>query len=90
MFPSLQRSGSRRIPSTSADGYFRYIAESVVNADFTEAKRSRQDAKNKYCILLLTGIHFLGKQPGAFHSCFKLCEWGVIVELVNSIPDTIM
>ena len=29
--------------ATSADGYFRYIAESVVNADFTEAKRSRQD-----------------------------------------------
>ena len=29
--------------ATSADGYFRYIAESVVNADFTEAKRNRQD-----------------------------------------------
>jgi len=27
----------------SADGYFRYIAESVVNADFTEAKQNRQD-----------------------------------------------
>ena len=40
---SIQRSGSRRIPATSADGYFRYIVESVVNADFTEAKRSRQD-----------------------------------------------
>jgi len=53
---SLQRSGSRRIPATSADGYFRYIAESVVNADFTEAKRNRQDAKNKCCTLLLTGI----------------------------------
>ena len=46
VLPSLQRSGSRRIPATSADGYFRYIAESVVNADFTEAKRNRQDAKN--------------------------------------------
>ena len=45
MLPSLQRSGSRRIPARSADGYFRYIAESVVNADFTEAKRNRQDAK---------------------------------------------
>ena len=56
---SLQRSGSRRIPATSADGYFRYIAaESVVNADFTEAKRSRQDAK-KCCILLLTAIYSL-------------------------------
>jgi hypothetical protein len=55
VLPSLQRSGSRRIPATSADGYFRYIAESVVNADFTEAKRSRQDAKNKCCILLFIG-----------------------------------
>ena len=41
--------------ATSADGYSRYIAESVVNADFTEAKRSRQDAKNKCCILLFIG-----------------------------------
>ena len=39
MLPSLQRSGSRRILATSADGYFRYIAESVVSADFTEAKQ---------------------------------------------------
>jgi len=39
VLPSLQRSGSRRIPATSADGYFRYIAESVVNADFTGAKQ---------------------------------------------------
>ena len=31
--------------ATSADGYFRNIAESVVNADFTEAKRNRQGAK---------------------------------------------
>ena len=29
--------------ATSTDGYFRYIAESVVNADFTEAKQNRQD-----------------------------------------------
>jgi hypothetical protein len=42
---SLQRSGSRRIPTKSADGYFRYIPESVVNADFSEAKRNRQDVK---------------------------------------------
>ena len=38
MLPSLQRPGFRRIPATSADGYFRYIAERVVNVDFTEAK----------------------------------------------------
>ncbi|SVD15653.1 uncharacterized protein METZ01_LOCUS368507, partial [marine metagenome] len=25
VLPSLQQSGSRRIPATSADGYFRYI-----------------------------------------------------------------
>jgi len=88
VLPSLQRSGSRRIPATSADGYFRYIAESVVNADFTEAKQNRQDAKNKSCTLLLTGIYSLGKQPGAFLRCFVLCELGVISVLVNTIPDT--
>ena len=32
-------------PSASAEGYFSYIAESVVNAGFTEPKRNRQDAK---------------------------------------------
>ena len=56
--------------ATSADGYFRYIAESVVNADFTEAKRSKQDAKNKYCILLLTVIDFQGKQSGSIFELF--------------------
>jgi hypothetical protein len=81
---SLQRSGSRRIPATYADGYFRYIAESVVNADFTEAKRNRQDAKNKCCILLFIGICCTGNCPGVFLSCFKLCERGVIPVLVNT------
>jgi hypothetical protein len=76
VLPSLQRSGSRRIPATSADGYFRYIAESVVNADFTEAKRSRQDAKNKCCILLLTGIQSLGKQPGSIYQLFQIMLTG--------------
>ena len=70
MLPSLQRPGSRRIPATSADGYFRYIAESVVNADFTEAKRNRQDAKNKCCILLFMGIRCTGNCPEAFLSLF--------------------
>jgi len=88
VLPSLQRPGSRRIPATSADGYFRYIAESVVNADFTEAKRNRQDAKNKCCILFLSVIYFLGNIPGAFLNCFKLCELGVIPGLLNTIPDT--
>ena len=36
---------------------FAYPAQNPVNADFTEAKRNRQDAKNKCCILLLKGIH---------------------------------
>ena len=88
MLASLQRSGSRRIPATSADGYSRYIAESVVNADFTEAKRSRQDAKNKCCNLLFIGISFTGNCLEAFLSCFRLCEWGEIPVLVNTIPDT--
>ena len=25
--------------------------------------------------------------PEAFLRCFKLCEWGVVPELVNTIPD---
>ena len=70
MLPSLQRSGSRSIPATSADGYFRYIAESVVNTDFTEVKRNRQDAKNKCCILFLTGIYSSGKLPGSIFELF--------------------
>ena len=58
--------------ATSTDGYFRYIAESVVNADFTEAKRNRQDAKNRCCILLLTGIYFQEKMPGSIFELFKI------------------
>ena len=88
MLAFLQRSGSRRIPAMSADGYFRYVAESVVNADFTEAKRSRQDAKNKCCILIIIGICCTENYPGAFLNYFKLCEPGVIPVLVNTIPGT--
>ena len=58
--------------ATSADGYFRYIAESVVNADFTEAKQNRQDVKNKCCIMILTGIYSLGKQPGSIFKLFQI------------------
>jgi hypothetical protein len=50
VLPSLQRSGSRRIPATPADGYFRYIAESVVNADFSEAKQ--KDRMRKISVAL--------------------------------------
>ena len=80
--------------ATPADGYFRYIAESVVKADFTEAKQNRQDAKNKYCILLFIGIRCIigirctGNCPESFLRCFKLCELGVISGLLNTIPDT--
>jgi hypothetical protein len=56
--------------ATSTDGYFRYIAESVVNADFTEAKRNRQDAKNKCCNPLLTGVQSLRKRPGNISALF--------------------
>ena len=74
--------------ATSADGYFRYIAESVVNAYFTEAKQNRQDAKYKCCILLFIGIRCTGNYLEAFLSCFKLCEPGVIPVLVNTKPGT--
>ena len=69
VLPSLQRSGSRRITATSADGYFRYIVESVVNSDFTEAKRNRQDEKNKCCTLIFIGIYFQEKYPEEFLVC---------------------
>ena len=58
--------------ATSADGYFRYIAESVVNADFTEAKQNRQDVKNKvlhsdYCRYML-----YVKMPGSIYELFQI------------------
>ena len=58
--------------ATSTDGYFRYIAESVVNADFTEAKRERQDAKNKCCNQLLTGIYSHVNQPRSIFELFQI------------------
>ncbi len=89
MLPSLQqRSGSRLIPVTPADGYFHYIAESVVNADFTTAKRNRQGVKKSIVCFLLKEYTFPVNSPEAFLSCFKLCEPEVISVLVNTIPDT--
>jgi hypothetical protein len=38
-------------------------SKNPVFANFTEAKRNRQDAKNKYCILLLTRIYSAVKLP---------------------------
>ena len=89
MLPSLQRSGSRRIPATSADGYFRYIAESVVNADFTEAKRNRQDAKNKCCILLVTRIFYTEILPGSISGLFRRESVGFSLDAVVFLPDKI-
>ena len=64
------------------------LRKNPVIAEFTEAKRNRQEAKNKCCILLFIGICFTENCPEEFLSCFKLCEWGVIAVLVNTIPDT--
>jgi len=50
VLPSLQRSGSRRIPATSADGYFRYIAESVVIAYLQ--KQNETDRMRKISVAL--------------------------------------
>jgi len=44
----------------------------VIAADFTEAKKNIQDVKNKYCILLLTVIYSLGKQPGSIYELFQI------------------
>jgi len=69
---SLRRSGSRRIPATSADGYSRYIAESVVNADFTEAKRNRLDAKKKMLHSDYCRYTMYGKLPGSIFELFQI------------------
>ena len=58
--------------ATFTDGYFRYIAESVVNADFTEAKRNRQDAKNKCCIMLVIRISYTEKLHGSIFKLFQI------------------
>ena len=63
-------------------------SKNPVIANFTEAKRNRQDAKNKCCILIIVGIRYTENCPEAFLSCFKLYELGVIPVLVNIIPDT--
>ena len=63
-------------------------SKNPVIADFTEAKRNRQDAKKKCCILIIVGIRYTENCPEVFLSCFKLCELGVIPVLVNTITDT--
>jgi len=74
--------------ATSTDGYFRYIAESVVSADFTEAKQRDRMRKIRVALCFKQEYTFRKKCPGAFLSCFKLCEPGVIPVLVNTIPGT--
>ena len=68
--------------ATSADGYFRYIAESVVSADFTEAKRNRQDAKNKSCTLLVTRIFYTEILPGSISGLFRRESVGFSLDAV--------
>ena len=51
---------------------FAYPTKNPVNAEFTEAKRNRQDAKNKCCIMLLTGIYSPAEQPGSIFELFQI------------------
>ena len=88
MLPSLQRSGSSRIPATSVDGYFRYIAESVVIANFIEAKRNRQDAKKKCCILFFIGIYFQEKIPGSISGLFRRESVGLSLDAIVFFSQT--
>ena len=64
------------------------IRGKILFPNFTEAKRNRQDAKNKCCIQIIVGICCTEKYPEAFLSCLKLCETEVISVFVNTIPDT--
>jgi hypothetical protein len=59
-----------------------------VIADFTEAKQKDRMRKKSVAFCFLQEYTFRKKCPGAFLSCFVLCEWGVISVLVNTIPDT--
>ena len=51
---------------------FAYPTKNPVNAEFTDAKRNRQDAKNKCCILLLTGIYSAVKLPRSIFELFQI------------------
>ncbi len=39
---------------------------------FYRSKTKRQDAKNKCCTLLLTGIYFQEKMPGSIFELFQI------------------
>ena len=45
-------------------------SKNPVIADCTDVKQNRQDAKNKCCTLLLTGIYWRGKQSGSISKLF--------------------
>jgi hypothetical protein len=47
-------------------------SKNPVFANFTEAKRNRQDAKSKCCILLLTGIYSAVKLPRSIFELFQI------------------
>jgi len=51
-------------------------SKNPVIVDFTEAKRNRQDAKNKCCILLLTGIYSSVKLPRSIFELFQIMGTG--------------
>ena len=55
---------------------FAYPTKNPVNADFTEVKRNRQDAKNKCCIMLLTGIYSPVEQPRSISELFQIMRTG--------------
>ena len=74
--------------ATFTDGYFRYIAESVVNAEILQKQNETDRMQNKCCILIIVGVWCTGNWPGAVLSCFKLCELGVIPVLVNTVTGT--
>ena len=76
--------------ATSADGYFRYIAESVVIVNFTEAKRNRQDLKKKCCIQIVTRISYTEILPGSISGLFRKESVGFSLDTIVFLePDTI-
>jgi len=46
-------------------------SKNPVIADCTDVKQNRQDAKNKCCTLLLTGIYSWDKQPMSIFGLFR-------------------
>ena len=53
-----------------------------VIADFTEAKRNRQDAKNKCCNLIFIRIYFQEKMPGSISGLFRRESVGFSLDVI--------